>query len=54
MAFPLSHVNKYYMITIEGLFAPGDIANPRGDIVSAVRDGEIAAKGIDKYLKRKD
>ena len=32
------------------LFAGGDIANRKGDIVSAIRDGHSAAVGIDKLL----
>ncbi len=47
------HVNKSFMTSIDGLFAAGDIANRTGDIVSAVRDGKVAAKGIIRYLKKK-
>ena len=41
------------MTKIPGLFAGGDLANTRMDIVSAVADGRRAAAGIDRWLRAK-
>ncbi len=46
-------VNEYGMTSIEGVFAGGDIVNPRADVISAIADGRKAAEGIDKYLSGK-
>ncbi len=46
-------VNEYGMTSIEGVFAGGDIVNPRADVISAIADGRKAAEGIDKYLSEK-
>ncbi len=44
-------VNKDMMTDIDGIFAGGDIVNPRADAISAIADGRRAAMGILKFLK---
>ncbi len=43
-------VNDDMMTDIEGVFAGGDVVNPRKDAISAIADGRKAALGIIKYL----
>ncbi len=43
-------VNENGMTDVDGLFAGGDIVNPRADAISAIADGKKAAGGIIKYL----
>jgi glutamate synthase (NADPH/NADH) small chain len=38
--------------SVPGLFAGGDCLRAGGEIVDAVQDGKIAAKGIDTFLQR--
>ncbi len=38
--------------TIPGLFAGGDCLRNGGEVVDAVEDGKIAARGIDAWLAR--
>ncbi|KAA8922446.1 NAD(P)-dependent oxidoreductase [Thermoplasma sp.] len=42
------------MTSIEGVFSGGDSTNPNRDLISAVRDGDIAVQGILKYLNVMD
>lgn len=46
-------VDDHQMTSIPGVFAGGDIVNPRADIISAIADGRHAADGIDIYLRKK-
>ncbi len=43
-------VDKNMMTDVEGVFAGGDIVNPRADAISAIADGRKAALGIIKFL----
>lgn len=47
-------VDENGMTSIEGVFAGGDIVNPRADVISAIADGRKAAEGIHKYLSGKE
>ncbi len=40
--------------SIPGLFSGGDCVSKGGEIVDAVQDGKLAARGIDQFLARKD
>ncbi len=44
-------VNQYNMTSYPGIFAGGDIANPRKDIISGVADSGRASMGILFYFK---
>ena len=46
-------VDENGMTSIEGIFAGGDIVNPRADVISAIADGRRAAAGIENYLSGK-
>ncbi len=43
-------VDQYNMTSIPGVFTGGDSTNPNRDLISAVRDADIAVQGILKYL----
>lgn len=47
-------VNDDMMTDIKGVFAGGDIVNPRADAISAIRDGRTAAIGILKFFGIED
>ncbi len=46
-------VDENGMTSIEGVFAGGDIVNPRADVISAIADGKKAAEGLDRFLSGK-
>jgi glutamate synthase (NADPH) small chain len=43
-------VNDDKMTSVPGVFAAGDIARGQSLVVWAIREGRVAARGIDKYL----
>jgi glutamate synthase (NADPH) small chain len=43
-------VNADKMTTVPGIFAAGDMARGQSLVVWAIREGRVAARGIDKYL----
>ncbi len=42
--------DKTSATTKEGIFAGGDIVRGSATVISAVGDGKVAARAIDKYL----
>jgi len=42
-----------YETSLSGLFAGGDCISRGGEIVDAVQDGKIAARGIDQFLRNR-
>ena len=43
-------VNEDKMTSVPGVFAAGDMARGQSLVVWAIREGRVAARGIDKYL----
>lgn len=50
----LIEVDENGETNINGLFAGGDLVEPRATVCAAVRTAKLAANGIDKKLKQKD
>ena len=44
--------DKYYMTSIAGVFAGGDIINEENTVAFAAYSGKAAAYNIDRYLKK--
>ena len=43
-------VDSDHQTTVPGVFAAGDMSRGQSLIVWAIRDGRVAARGIDKFL----